>query len=76
MKKGNDRSDWMEQALEDETDIPKPVRRRVKVKNTDRLDISPKEMTKKVEKRSPIGWILLAAAVLAALAYAKWKGYI
>jgi hypothetical protein len=76
MKKETDRTQWLEQALEDETDIPKPVRRHVKVRNTDKIEVSPKKMTKKVEKKSPVGWILLAIAVLAAVVFAKWKGFI
>ena len=76
MKRKNDRAQWMEQALEDETDIPEPVRRRVKVRNTDKIEVSPEKMTEKVDRKSPVGWILLVVAVLAAFAFAKWKGFI
>ena len=74
MKRGNDRNEWLEQALEDETDIPKPVRRHVKVRNSDKLEVSPDKMTKKMERKSPLGWILLLIVILAAVAFAKWKG--
>ena len=76
MKKDLDRSRWLEQALVDETDIPAPVGRRVKVRNTDRLEVSPEKMTKKVEKKNAGLWLLLVLALVAAVVFAKWKGLI
>lgn len=76
MKRKNDPGEWLEQALEDEADIPAPVRRSVKVRNADKIEVSPEKMTKKVDRKPLWGWILLAVAVLAAFAFAKWKGFI
>ena len=75
MGKQSDRAQWLGDALEDETDIPKTVHRRVKVRNSDKIEVSPDKMTENVEKRSSVGWILLVAAVVAAaVIFAKWKG--
>lgn len=76
MKRKIDSGEWLEQALEDEADIPAPVRRSVKVRNSDKIDISPEKMTKKVDRKPLWGWFLLAVAVTAAILFAKWKGFI
>lgn len=66
----------LEQALEDEAELPRRVYKRVRAYNSDTTDVSAAEMTEKIEKKATKWWILVLIVLAVAYAVAKWKGLI